>query len=193
LSGGYRIFIEKHQNPIFMKAKKLISKIAIVVFAFVCTTAIANAQTTISEFVAKWDNSKAFTLEVVDKMPDNLLDYKPDAGAMSFKEQITHLSGVMVMISSRFLKGEAPSFAADAKPATKAELRAFVENCYAYAKTTVGKLSEAQLAEVVEIFGGTGSRRQVIGLMDDHTTHHRGAAISYIRANGIEPPAYRGM
>jgi uncharacterized damage-inducible protein DinB len=99
----------------------------------------------------------------------------------------------MVMISSRFLNGAAPSFAADAKPATKAELKTFVENCYAYAKTTVGKLSEAELAEVVEIFGGTGSRRQVIGLMDDHTTHHRGAAISYIRANGIEPPQYRGM
>lgn len=176
-----------------MKAKKLISKIAMVVFALVCTTAISNAQTTISEFVAKWDNSKAFTLEVVDKMPDNLLDYKPDAGAMSFKEQVTHLSGAMVMISSRFLNGAAPSFAADAKPATKAELKTFVENCYAYTKATVANLSEAQLAEVVDIFGGKGSRRQVIGLIDDHTTHHRGAAISYIRANGIEPPQYRGM
>lgn len=176
-----------------MKARKTIIKTVMVFFAIICVQNISLAQTTIGEFVAKWDNSKQYTLEVVDKMPDNLLDYKPDAGAMSFNEQITHLSGVMVMIGSRFLKGEAPSFAADAKPATKAELKAFVENCYAYAKTTVGKLSEAELAEVVEIFGGTGSRRQVIGLMDDHTTHHRGAAISYIRANGIEPPAYRGM
>ncbi len=176
-----------------MKAKKTISKTALVLFAWLCATGLANAQTTIDEFVAKWDNSKQFTLEVVDKMPDNLLDYKPDAGAMSFKEQITHLSGTMVMISSRFLNGATPSFAADAKPATKAELKAFVENCYAYTKSTVAKLSEAQLAEVVDIFGGKGSRRQVIGLADDHTTHHRGAAISYIRANGIEPPAYRGM
>ena len=176
-----------------MKAKKTISKTALVLFAWICATGLANAQTTIEEFVAKWDNSKQFTLEVVDKMPDNLLDYKPDAGAMSFKEQITHLSGVMVMISSRFLNGATPSFAVDAKPTTKAELKAFVENCYAHTKSTVAKLSEAQLAEVVDIFGGKGSRRQVIGLVDDHTTHHRGAAISYIRANGIEPPAYRGM
>jgi uncharacterized damage-inducible protein DinB len=177
----------------FMKAKNNIFKSVLILFAFIGIQSISSAQTTIDEFVAKWDNSKAFTLEVVDKMPDNLLDYKPDAGAMSFKEQITHLSGAMVMISSRFLNGTAPSFSADAKPATKAELKTFVENCYAYTKATVGKLSEAQLAEVVEIFGGKGSRRQVIGLIDDHTTHHRGAAISYIRANGIEPPQYRGM
>ncbi|MCC5928573.1 MAG: hypothetical protein JJU28_04940 [Cyclobacteriaceae bacterium] len=29
--------------------------------------------------------------------------------------------------------------------------------------------------------------------MDDHTTHHRGAAISYIRSQGIKPPSYRGL
>lgn len=151
------------------------------------------AQTTMEEFVAKWDNSKQFTLEVVDKMPENLLDYKPSDGAMSFKEQITHLSGVIVYISSNFLKGGDPGFAADAKPANKAELRAFVEKCYEYGKKTVLNLNEADRAQQIEVFGNQATRRQVIGLMDDHSTHHRGAAISYIRANGIEPPDYRGM
>lgn len=167
-------------------------------FCLVCLLAfgmapqVANSQTTMEEFVAKWDNSKQFTLEVVDKMPDNLLDYKPDAGAMSFKEQVTHLSAAIVMISSNFLKGGDPGFAADAKPATKAELKAFVEKCYDYGRKTISSLSEADRAEKVDIFGSQATRRQVIALIDDHCTHHRGAAVSYIRSNGIEPPRYRG-
>jgi uncharacterized damage-inducible protein DinB len=150
------------------------------------------AQTTMEEFVAKWDNSKQFTLEVVDKMPENLFDYKPDDGGMSFKEQVTHLSAAIVMISSNFLKGGDPGFAADSKPATKAELRAFVEKCYDYGKKTISNLNDSDRAEKVEIFGSQATRRQVIALIDDHCTHHRGAAVAYIRANGIEPPRYRG-
>lgn len=160
--------------------------------AFFAVPGQSIAQTTMEEFVAKWDNSKQFTLEVVDKMPENLLDYKPSDGAMSFKEQIAHLSGVIVYISSNFLKGGDPGFAADAKPANKAELRAFVEKCYDYGKKTISSLSEADRAEKVDIFGSQATRRQVIALIDDHCTHHRGAAVSYIRSNGIEPPRYRG-
>ncbi|UJP66043.1 DinB family protein [Mongoliitalea daihaiensis] len=153
----------------------------------------ASAQTTIEEFVAKWDNGKQFTLDVVDKMPDNLLDYKPHASAMSFNEQVTHLSGAMVMIAKNFLNGSDPSFDPSVKPTTKAELKALVSASYDYVKLTASGLTAAQFAENVEIFGSTASRRQVLALIDDHTTHHRGAAISYIRANGIEPPRFSGM
>lgn len=152
-----------------------------------------SAQTTFEEFVAKWDNGKQFTLDVVDKMPDNLLDYKPHASAMSFNEQVTHLSGAMVMIAKNFLMGADPSFDPSVKPTTKEELKALVAASYDYVKITASGLTAAQFAENVEIFGSTASRRQVLALIDDHTTHHRGAAISYIRANGIEPPRFSGM
>lgn len=152
-----------------------------------------SAQTTIDEFVTKWDNGKQFTMDVVDKMPDNLLDYKPHASAMSFNEQVTHLSGAMVMIAKNFLNGSDPSFNPSVKPTTKEELKALVAASYDYVKITTSGLTAAQFAEKVEIFGNIASRRQVLALIDDHTTHHRGAAISYIHANGIEPPRFSGM
>ncbi|WP_291785014.1 DinB family protein [Cecembia sp.] len=155
--------------------------------------AFVNAQTTIEEFAAKWENSKQFTLEVVDKMPDDLMNYKPHESAMSFAEQIIHLSSAAAGISQRFLNGADPGFDLGAKPSTKADMKAFVTSCFDYAKASVGALSAEQLAESVEIFGSTGTRRQVVALIDDHTTHHRGAAIAYIRANGIEPPRFRAM
>ncbi len=161
-------------------------------FAFLVQVPV-HAQTNLEEFLLKWENGKKFTIEVVDKMPDELLNYKPHDSAMSFTEQVTHLSSAIVGISQGYLNGRNPGFPVSVKPASKAELKAFVEQCFDYGKETFSNLTELELAEKVDIFGMNGSRRQVISLIDDHVTHHRGAAVSYIRANGIEPPRFRGM
>jgi uncharacterized damage-inducible protein DinB len=176
-----------------MKIQNSLLVIATVLMAFFSFQSISFAQTNMEEFLSKWENGKQFTLEVVDKMPENLYDYKPEASAMSFNEQVSHLSTVIVGISQRFLKGTDSGIDLNAKPKNKAELRAFVEKCYDFANMTFKNLSMADLDEKVEIFGTTATRREVISLMDDHCTHHRGAAVSYIRANGIEPPRYRGL
>jgi uncharacterized damage-inducible protein DinB len=176
-----------------MKKNKKTHMLAFAVFAFFVLGTPSMAQTTMEEFMAKWENGKQFTLEVVDKMPDDLLDYKPEVEAMSFKEQVTHFSSTIVRISKGFLLGAEPGFASDAKPQSKEELKAFVTACFDYGKSTFSKLTEAQLSEQIDSFAGKVTRRQMVGLVDDHATHHRGAAISYIRANGITPPAFRGL
>ncbi|EIM78426.1 DinB family protein [Nitritalea halalkaliphila LW7] len=145
------------------------------------------------EFVKKWDNGLAFTLETIDAMPDDLLDYKPHASAMSFKEQVAHSATSIVWIAKNTLDGPEPDFDTSATPANKAELKALVEASYAYGKNLVASLSPEDLETQVESFAGTVTKRQLLALMDDHATHHRGAAIAYIRANGIEPPRYRGL
>jgi len=176
-----------------MKTQNSVLVIATVLMAFFSIQSVSFAKTNMEVFLSKWENGKQFTLEVVDKMPENLYDYKPEASGMSFNEQVTHLSSAIAGISQRFLKGTDPGFAIDAKPKNKAELRAFVEKCYDYGTKTFKSLGLADLDEKVEIFGTAATRREVISLIDDHWTHHRGAAVSYIRANGIEPPRYRGM
>lgn len=154
----------------------------------------SQAQTTMDEFLSKWENGMQFTIEVVDKMPADKMGYKPHESAMSFKEQILHLSGAAVGISQRFLGGPDAKEIMEAKPETKEEIKAHVKLCFEYAKKVFMSVPENELGEKQEIFGGnTATKRQVMGLIDDHTTHHRGAAISYIRANGIEPPAFRAM
>ncbi|MFD2034336.1 DinB family protein [Belliella marina] len=176
-----------------MKTTKTILQSALIMMLFFAGQTLATAQTTMEEFMMKWENGKKLTLAVVDKMPDDLQNYKPHETAMSFNEQVTHLSSAIVGISGGFLMGEESGIDLEKKPTTKAELKAHVEACYDYGKATFSKLTEAQLAEKIDIFGNTASRRQVLGLIDDHCTHHRGAAISYIRANGIEPPRFNAL
>ena len=167
--------------------------IAVGMMAFVFVQTLTFAQNNLAEFMTKWENGKQFTLEVVEKMPDHLLAYKPHETAMSFTEQIIHLSSAMAGMSQRFLNGEKPNFDLGAKPTSKADLKTFVANCYDYVTVTVSKLNDAQMAEKVDVFGNSATRRQALALIDDHTTHHRGAAIFYTRSNGIDPPGFRAM
>src|SRR5690554_2345704 len=178
-----------------MKNSRAITKKVTLAIVMLCISGMygAQAQMNMEEFMQKWESGRTFTLEVVDKMPDNLLDYRPHESAMSFKEQVTHVAGSVAGLSQNFMLGAEPTFKMDAKPETREELKQFINDCYDYGKATISKLTEAQLAEEIDTFAGKVTRRQMLGLIDDHATHHRGAAVSYIRSNGIDPPAFRGM
>lgn len=163
----------------------------LVIFMMVSTATIA--QTTKEEFISKWENSKQFTIDVLNKMPDSGMDYKTDPEAMSFKEQIHHIGNAIVGISQGFLKGADPGFTIDMATASKADLAAYVGKCYDYGTATMKALSDADAGEKIEVFGNNVSRRQIMALLMDHSTHHRGSAIAYLRAEGVEPPAFVGF
>lgn len=176
-----------------MKKIMKVSFVAILSAVFLTAGSFVKAQTTKEEFLSKWNNSKQFTLDVLAKMPDSGMDYKTDPGAMSFKEQIHHIGTAIVGISQGFLKGAAEAPSLDVKTATRAQVAEFVAKAYDYGASTIKSLSAADEAEIIEVFGNKVSRRQVEALLMDHSTHHRGAAIAYLRANGVEPPAFVGF
>lgn len=162
--------------------------------AFMLLASAVQAQTSKEEFLAKFENSKQFTLDVLDKMPETEMDFKTDPGAMSFKEQIDHIGNSIVAISKGFLKGAEGAPSIDIATASKADLAKFVAAAYDYGIATCKALSDADAAEKIEVFGSTTvTRRQVESLLIDHSTHHRGSAIAYLRVKGIEPPAFVGF
>lgn len=174
------------------KALQFLSGTIMVAIFMMASTAVS-AQTTKDEFLSKWQNSKQFTLDVLDKMPDSGMDYKTDPSAMSFKEQIHHIGNAIVGISQGFLKGGDPGFTIDVATASKADLAAYVGKCYDYGTATMKALSDADADETIEVFGSNVTRRQVMALLMDHSTHHRGSAIAYLRTEGVEPPAFVGF
>ncbi|UZD21975.1 DinB family protein [Algoriphagus halophytocola] len=166
------------------------SSALVALFTLVST---ANAQTTKEEFMSKWENSKQFTIDVLNQMPDSGMDYKTDDEAMTFKEQIHHIGNAIVGISQGFLKGSDPGFSIDLATASKADLADYVGKCYDYGTKTMMALSDADAGESIEVFGNNVTRRQVMALLMDHSTHHRGSAIAYLRVQGVEPPAFVGF
>ena len=146
----------------------------------------------LSDYKIKWKNAAAYTLEFARAMPEDYYGYTPTAVEMTFREQLKHMAGNMVWLSSSYLDGSKthidPSKAGDSKK----EIIAMLEKAFAYASQTVDVLTEKDLNEKVEFIAGQMTRRRILMLMSDHLTHHRGQLVVYLRMKGVEPPKYVG-
>lgn len=151
------------------------------------------------EWEEKWDNSRDYTLEILEAIPEDQLGYQPTADQMTLREQLAHMAGNMFGLTQRYVGYSPEGYDAKANRSrlgdstlTKAELKVVITEAYAFAATGVQSLSEKELNEKIEFFAGPKSRRQIAWLLHDHATHHRGQLIVYLRLIGIKPPRYRG-
>lgn len=172
--------------------KKIFKSLILGLFLSVSSLYTLNAQTNQEEFLAKWQNMKAYTVEILEAMPEDKLDFKPVDEVSSFRELIMHIAGGNVMMANNFLKEGNPGVDFENKSMSKAELADAVKTSFDFVAKTYSSLSESELGEEVEVFGGNKiTRRQVEGLIDSHGIHHRGNLIVYLRLNGITPPPFR--
>lgn len=162
-------------------------------YIFLLTTGISQAQDSfLADYKIKWKNATEYTLEFAKAMPEEAYSYKPVPEEMSFGEQLKHIAGNMVWLSSSYLGGAKTTLDPMNAGNSKKEIVAVLEKSFAYASQTVDHLTEKVLNEQVDFFAGFMTKRRILLLMTDHVTHHRGQLVVYLRLNHIEPPAYRG-
>jgi uncharacterized damage-inducible protein DinB len=80
----------------------------------------------------------------------------------------------------------------DARLTDKAAIRAVLEQAYDYAIDAVNRFDARELGSAVKFFAGPMNNMQIINLINDHQTHHRGQMMVYLRLNGLTPPKYSG-
>lgn len=177
---------------------------AILFLLFFMTTGLtAQKQDTFparTEWLAKWKNSYAYTLEALQLIPDSSLTYRPTDGQMSVQEQIQHISGNIYGLSRRFLDYEPRGFdeksLADqlaAETLDRETLTTLLTDAYDFGAAAVNQLPAERWEEAVpNFFAGPKSRRVIIYLLQDHATHHRAQVLIYMRMLGLTPPRYRG-
>ncbi len=150
----------------------------------------------LEEFAVKWEGAKSYTLEVAERMPESAYDFRPTPEQMSFREQLLHMMSNMVGLSQRYLDaGDWAPVLRDTsitKTYDKELLLRYLGYAYEYVGESVIELDSTELNKEVDFFAGPKSVRQIINLLDDHSTHHRGQLMVYLRLNGLEPPRYRG-
>lgn len=149
-----------------------------------------NAQNdVISAFILKWENSKNYLIELAYAMPESLYDYKPTNRQMSFEEQLIHIQGNMEWLSSKYFSGEKSE---KTTPNSKEELINQLIASFDKVTETIKNIPLEELSTTVDFFAGPKSKLQILNLLQDHVTHHRGQLIIYLNLNTIEPPKYRG-
>src|SRR5258708_3933517 len=107
---------------------------------------------------------------------------------MTFGEQMAHIAGANVYFMSIVTGGKQP---ADPKDFTKATvIKMLGESFDAFAKG-MNSMTAEQLQKTYKTPDGTMTGLEVIQFSMDHTTHHRGQCIVYLRVKEIKPADYR--
>lgn len=137
-------------------------------------------------------NAKAYSIETAEAMPEEHYSFKPTPEVMSFAQQTVHSANTIFFFCFK-VKGETPpKEAPKAEGKSKAEVIALLTKAFDMALETVKGLTDEDAAKVIHLFGKVKmSRADTIMLLRDHTTHHRGQMVVYLRLKGIKPPQYR--
>ena len=167
------------------------------VLLLVCITGAGKAQKNDSLFitaaVTKLEHSKKYTIRVAMLMPENKYNFKPVADEMGFGEQLIHLCSNMQWLSGSYLTVEKKEFDnPPAKSLTKAAIIRLLNETYDYSINVLKNFDTKQLADTVSFFADPKTKLQIINLLNDHQTHHRGQVLVYLRLNSIKPPDYVG-
>jgi uncharacterized damage-inducible protein DinB len=142
----------------------------------------------------KLKNAAEYTLKVAELMPAECYAFKPSEGQMNFGQQLLHLSRNLGRLSSHYLNNsdENPVNQADLSLDQKDSVILVLHRSYDYALRSLKHYPTEQLKDSVSFFAGPMTMLQIINLINDHQTHHRGQLLVYLRMKGITPPPYIG-
>ena len=142
-------------------------------------------------FLEKWEHSKTYLIEMAEMMPEEAYDFQPTERQMTFREQLLHIKGNMDWLrNTYFIHSDVK--VTETGGSAKNEVIALLINAFDTVSEEINATSEAELSETVDFFAGLKSRLQILNLLQDHVTHHRGQLVVYLNLNHIEPPKYVG-
>ena len=152
--------------------------------------------TIVEDFLDEVRQSHAYTLECAQSMPGDKYGFRPVPEVRSFGQQMVHIAEAMPGLFDLFIEGRgtpshALSEAGKEQFSSKADVIARLEESFGYVGNAAQRLKDKALKARVQAFGREMTKRRMLRFLLDHTTHHRGQAIVYLRINGIRPPTYR--
>jgi uncharacterized damage-inducible protein DinB len=146
----------------------------------------------IEAFLEKWENSKTYLVEIAKAMPEESYSYKPTEREMSFREQLLHIKGNMDWLGTTYFTADKFEKKKDEKTYSKEEIISMLEMSFDKVYEVIKNTKPEALKDKVAFFAGPKTKLQILNLLQDHVTHHRGQLIVYLNLNEIKPPSYVG-
>jgi uncharacterized damage-inducible protein DinB len=130
------------------------------------------------QLLATVENSKNYTLQVANAMPDKGYQYKPAGAGWNFGELLHHIAYGIQWWQDNYITGKKTTWDPPPAVVSKKEVISYLTKAYDTLQKTIKHQSLTEEA-------GNGVHATI-----DHITHHRGQAVLYLRTNGVEPPEY---
>jgi uncharacterized damage-inducible protein DinB len=141
------------------------------------------------QLVDHWKTSKKYVLALAEQMPAADYSFKPNPAEMSFGEQMAHIAGSNSYFFAT-LSGQKDPLG---KPANfeKATVIKMLNDSYDFVISAMGTIKHETMMKTFDGEGGKMTGMEMMLLAIDHTAHHRGQCIVYLRAKNIKPADYQ--
>src|SRR5215831_4572854 len=136
-------------------------------------------------------SAKSNILRSMDKVPDDLWNYKPAPTVRTFGELFAHIADGQYEFCGMASEGKVVDNGIKKNAHTKAEVSAALKDAFGYCDAAYTKMTDATAAEMVPFFNRQVTR---VGAMDFnivHTMEHYGNLVTYMRLKNIVPPTSR--
>jgi uncharacterized damage-inducible protein DinB len=143
-----------------------------------------------SQLTDHWKTSRKYLIALAEQMPAAGYTFKPSPEEMSFGEQMAHIAGANTFFFATLTGQKDPI----PKPTQfdKESVLKLLNVSYDFVMASLEKLDHERLHQTFDSpAGGKTTGMELYLLAVDHTAHHRGQCIVYLRAKGIKPTDYQ--
>ena len=149
----------------------------------------------IHDYLERLENSRRYLILVAKEMPEDEYSFKATPESLTFAENLMHIAWAMDWHSQSLLGGRQPrDWETDTElkvfSKTKEEMLAAVNKTFDETITLIKQFEVSKLEAKLDYFGLTRTKRQILLLLADHISHHRGQMLVYMRLKGHTPPRY---
>jgi uncharacterized damage-inducible protein DinB len=168
-------------------------KRAVAVFTLFASSAILFAQqnkepvsSVVKEMLPRQEKN---LVAAVETMPADKFGFKPTPQQQTFAHLVMHMIETNYYLCAKAADVPAPKAQELKETDGKDKLVAALKASFDFCDTAVPKITDAKLADPIEVWGGRKATRAfaVIALTNDWTDHYSTAAM-YLRLNGLLPP-----
>ena len=146
---------------------------------------------TAEELLAHWQGHRRLTRRMIEAFPEDKLFSFSVGGMRPFSELAMEFVKMAAPIARGVATGKWASFGESPSPKTKAALLVLWDQSTEEINTVWPTIPAHRFAEIDKAFGQwENSGINTILYAIDNETHHRGQGYVYLRALGIEPPAF---
>ena len=173
--------------------RRLLSASAIALaVAFAALPSAASAQGALfrAEYLKQLDDIEKKYVQLAEATPADKYGWRPGKGVRSMGEVFLHVAGANFMIPGA-LGMKSPVMTGndfETKTTDKAQIVDLLKKSIAHARAAATHVTDADMAQEVNLFGMKLSKLGVLLLIANHLHEHMGQSIAYARSNGIVPP-----
>lgn len=145
-------------------------------------------------YVADWERAKAYSLEYIDAMPEDGINYRPNDKIRTFAEQYLHMAQGSIGLVGNATGADRiyaqVNLEKETKFHNKQALRDLTVEAYDWC---IDAVKNMDMSKSEEMTGPNDnfmfSRIEWLKKAFEHQTHHRGQTTIYLRMYGVTPPA----